>query len=103
WGHNLRVAAPGRGGRTGFAVLGLGGGSGAGSPPRTFFSAHPWRLCRQGWAERGVLWRALPSKPPNCVTPSIVRLALCELRERDRPANVTHYPCLATGPVPLCR
>src|SRR5262249_14672047 len=42
-------------------------------PPRSFISAHPWRLCRQGWAERGVLWRALPSKPPNCVTPKLIK------------------------------
>src|SRR5262249_18485290 len=29
---------------------------------------------RHTWAEKRVLWRAKPSKPPNCVTPKIIPL-----------------------------
>src|SRR5262249_41695156 len=47
-------------------------GCGSRRPPRTFISAHPWRLCRHGWAETRILWSSNPSKPPNRVTPTFI-------------------------------
>src|SRR5215510_962508 len=39
----------------GLTQLAFWGGCGARRPPRSFFSAHPWRQGRHGWAEKRVL------------------------------------------------
>src|SRR5262249_37885980 len=60
-------------------------------PPRSFFSAHPWRLCRHGWAERGVLWRAKPSKPPNCVTSILYSLVERKKKTKRRKSTADDH------------